>query len=152
MTDMTNLEICKKLTDILFKPNKDLDLKENMLKLAIEDAYFKYEINDNKMVKMKKEYDDFWIKIYIIRNLFLPHTVKSEKQLFYNKCDIIKSKVIFLIDKFNDEEECYATKVNRALGMFNGSVLDCIKTKRKRNGTYEHKIMCYDWEAEGDYN
>ena len=80
-------------------------------------------------------------ELLILQNMFLEDD-RIENKLKLKDKDKYKSFLLWFMD---NEEDDFEGMICRATALF-GSLLDCVKTTKTKQGTYEHKIKCYEWE------
>lgn len=129
-----------KCIEALFILEDNLINKDKLLRLALEEIFYYYEHLNKTMEKLfKTRYAwDVNAELLILQNMFLEDD-RIEKKLKLK--DKEKYKSIY------NEEDDFEGMICRATALF-GSLLDCVKTTKTKQGTYEHKIKCYEWEDE----
>lgn len=132
-----------KLYDLFFTKESNFTKEEFFLNMALQEILNHYKNSSTSIKKLFEKNND--AEFILLENMFLEWNI--EKTIRMKEKEKYKSILVWLMDNINDEENDFSGMITRAIGIF-GSFLDCIKTKRKKNGTYEHNIMSYDWEAE----
>ena len=145
---MEGKDIFNKLIKVLSTPEDDLIKEDHLLSDTLQEIFDFYEQSSKTMTKMfETRYAwDVDGRILVLQNMFLDeHLIETKIKL--KEKHKFKSILMWLIDKINDPDFDYVSMIGRAVGVF-GSILECIKTEKTKNGNYKHKVMNYDWEAE----
>lgn len=126
----------------------NLSNEDNALKMAMYEVFEHYEETSKTISKLFKEREG-WDNdghIVLLENLFLDDD-KIEKKVRMKDKDKYRSILIWLMDNIDDTNTNIVGMISRAIGLF-GSLLGSIKSKKTKKGTFEHRIMCHDWESE----
>lgn len=126
----------------------NLSNEDNTLKMAMREVLEHYEETNETISIMIKEREGWDVDghIILLQNLFLD-AGRIEQKIRMNDKDKYRSILIWLTDNVDDKDTNFVGMICRATGVF-GSLLGSIKSKKTKNGPFEHKIMCNDCEAE----
>lgn len=145
---MDNKEVFNQLINCICLPEEELSNGQNLLKETLNEIFDQYKNSNKTMTKLfETRYAwDVNAETILLQNMFLDEDRIEEKVRMKDK-EKYKSILLWLMDNLDDDETYFFGMIGRAVGLF-GSVLGCIKTKKSKNGSYKHNIMCNEWEAE----
>lgn len=145
---MDDKAIFNQLLHCMFFPEEDLSKAQNILKETLNETFDQCKNSNKTMLKLfdTRYAWDVNAEILLLQNIFLNADRIEEKVRMKDK-EKHKSILLWLMDNLDDDETDFIGMIGRAVGLF-GSVLGCIKTKKSKNGSYKHNIICNEWETE----